>query len=257
MQAAPNCNMLWIGDRLGPIERACMRSVLRQGHKLSLWCYRPPAGVPDGVVLAYASRILPESAVVRHHSGSFALFSDWFRYALQRHQKGIWLDCDVYLIRPIPECDLLLTEFEPRLINGAVLKIPAENPMLDDLLALFERDIIPWWVPLPARIAALWRRATTGKADIAKMPWGMAGPWALTAYARRHKVAHLAAPAHLYSPVRWEDASWIRDTRQQLESRVADETIAIHLWNERIKEFKDQAAAQGSFLARLQAEGRD
>ena len=249
--------MLWSGERRGPVERACMRSVLRQGHRLSLWCYRPPAGVPDGVELADASGILPESAVVRHRSGSFALFSDWFRYALQRQGKGVWLDSDVYLFRPIPDCDLLLTEFEPRLINGATLKIPADSPMLKDLLALFEQDIIPWWVPLPARIAAMWRRATTGRADIARMPWGMAGPWALTAYARRHQLAHLAAPARVYSPVRWQDAGWIRDPGQRLESHVAEDTIALHLWNDRIKAFKDEPAAEGSFLARLQAEGAD
>jgi hypothetical protein len=250
------CNMLWVGDRLGSLERACMRSVMRQGHRLTLWCYSPPANVPAGVNVSDADGILPESSVIRHHkSGSVALFSDWFRYELQRHGKGVWLDSDVYLLRPIPDADYLLTEFEPTLINGAVLKIPHDSPMLNDLLALFERDIIPWWLPLPARIAARWRRITRGKADIARMPWGMAGPWALTAYARQHGVDRLAAAPELYSPVLWQDAAWISDPAQQLEARKGDSTIAVHLWNERIKGFKDAPAPRGSFLARLQEEG--
>lgn len=248
--------MLWVGERLGSLERACMRSVMRRGHRLTLWSYNPPANVPEGVMVADADEILPESSVIRHYkSGSVALFSDWFRYELQRHGKGVWLDSDVYLLRPIPDAEYLLTEFEPRLINGAVLKIPHDSPMLDDLLALFERDIIPWWLPLRARTAAHWRRITRGKADIARMPWGMAGPWALTAYARKHGVDCLAAAPELYSPVLWQEAAWISDPTQQLEARKGESTIAVHLWNERIKGFKDAPAPRGSFLARLQEEG--
>jgi hypothetical protein len=249
------CNMLWVGERLGTLERACIRSVLRQGHPLVLWCYDPPMGAPNGVPLADAAEILPASKIIRHHSGSVALFSDWFRYELQRQGKGVWLDGDVYLLRPIPDADYLLTEFEPGHLNGAVLRIPSDSPMLDDLLALFERDLIPWWVPMRARLAARLRRAIRGKADIAKMPWGMAGPYALTASARQHGLDHLAAPAALYSPVHWTQANWIRDPAKSLETRTSEETIAIHLWNERIKAFKEEAPPRGSFLERLQQEG--
>jgi hypothetical protein len=32
-------------------------------------------------------------------------------------------------------------------------------------------------------------------------------------------------------------------------------TVTVHLWNERIKHFKEKPAPKGSFLARLQQEG--
>ena len=251
------CNMLWIGDRLGAVERACMRSVMAQGHSLILWCYRAPGGIPAGVTLADAGEILPESCIIRHHSGSVALFSDWFRYALQRQEKGIWLDSDVYLLRPIPEADYLLTEFEPGLINGATLKIPAGSPMLNDLLVLFEENSIPSWVPLPARLAALWRRFATGTVDLGRLPWGIGGPWALTATARKYGLDRRASAPRLYSPIPWQEASWVLDPAQPLESRISTETIAVHLWNERIKAFKHTPAPEHSFLARLQREGTE
>src|SRR4051812_36919063 len=95
------CNMFWMGPRFGPVERACARSVLRQGHRLRLWCYRPVDGMPDGIERANAAEILPERSVITHATGSVSLFSNWFRYKLQRLGLGTWLDCDVYLLRPI------------------------------------------------------------------------------------------------------------------------------------------------------------
>src|SRR5690349_7920416 len=37
-----DCVTLWIGESLGAVERACLRSVLRQGHSLALYCYDRP-----------------------------------------------------------------------------------------------------------------------------------------------------------------------------------------------------------------------
>src|SRR5689334_5913692 len=95
------CVTLWIGESLGPVERACLCSVIRQGHRLVLYCYRRPAGVPEEVELKDAATILPESSVFYHRKGSVALFADWFRYELQRRGSGTWVDTDVYLLRPL------------------------------------------------------------------------------------------------------------------------------------------------------------
>jgi hypothetical protein len=53
----------------------------------------------------------------------------------------------------------------------------------------------------------------------------------------------------------WTDADWIRNPGLTLERVTTSQTVAVHLWNERIKTFKEVPAAPGSFLARLQAEG--
>ena len=57
------CNTLWIGPELGRVERACLRSFLRNGHPVTLYCYDEVAGVPEGVVLADAHEVLPAEQV--------------------------------------------------------------------------------------------------------------------------------------------------------------------------------------------------
>ena len=56
------CVTLWIGDHLGRVERACIRSVARH-HKVALYAYDYVRGVPDEVELRDASAILPYETV--------------------------------------------------------------------------------------------------------------------------------------------------------------------------------------------------
>lgn len=247
---------LWIGPALGPIERACLKSMVRQGHDVALYCYSEPRGVPAGVELRNAAAILPEDRIIRHHSGSVALFANWFRYALQAHGAGTWLDCDAYLLAPIEgDSPYYMGEFEPGHVNNGVLRTPPDSPVLAPLMDLFAEKSVPPWLPLRARIAAHWRLRTTGRSGLAQMPWGSAGPRALTALLRQHGLAHLALPPEILYPARWQDADWIADPDIRLEDVITPRTVSIHVWNERIKHFKDRPAAPGSFLARLQQEG--
>lgn len=250
------CVSLWIGPSLGAVERACLKSVLRQGHPLALYCYSPPAGVPDGVELRDAAQIIPQHRIIRHKSGSVALFADWFRYELQRRGLGTWLDTDIYLLKPLDgENAYLLGEEEPGRINNGVMRIPSDSPLLPPLLAMFEEKCVPFWLPPRARLAAWWRLRTTGSSGLADMHWGSTGPQALSALAARHGLAHLAEPPQVFYPARWQDAEWIRDPGVALQDVITGQTVALHLWNERIKRFKNLPAPGGSFLARLQAEG--
>jgi hypothetical protein len=248
-------NSLWIGERLGPIERACLRSVLRQGHALTLYCYRPPDAVPEGVELADAAEVLPQDQIITHAKGSVALFSDRFRYELQRRGLGGWLDTDVYLMRPLPESAYLFGFQDERWINGAVLRLPADCPMLPQLLALFDERAAPPWLAWRAKPAAWWRLLRDGRADLSQMPWGTAGPHALTALAKRHGLLQEALRPSVLYPAAYDDAGWIADPSIDLETIIGADTLAVHLWNELIRPFKDAPAAPGSFLARLQSEG--
>jgi hypothetical protein len=63
-------------------------------------------------------------------------------------------------------------------------------------------------------------------------------------------------PPDILYPVGWRDAEWIANPERKLEDVVTSRTVAIHLWNERVKQLKERPAAGGSFLARLQEEGR-
>lgn len=250
------CVTLWIGPSLGAVERACLRSIMRQGHSISLYAYEQPAGVPDGVEVRDASEILPKRLIVRHHTGSVALFSNRFRYELMRRGCGVWVDTDVYLLAPLPGDRLyLFGRCADGVINSCLLRLPPDSPLLPELLAPFDEREVPAWLPPRARAAAWWRLGTTGRTQIAKMPWGSLGPNAVTAAVRRHGLHDLALPTEVLCSVHWKDARWIHSPFIHVEHVTTPRTRAIHLYNEIIKGFKDQPAPAGSFLARLQDEG--
>jgi hypothetical protein len=251
----PRCATLWIGATLGAIERACLLSVVRQGHPVVLYCYQPPDGVPAGVEVRDASEVLAERHVIVHRTGSPSLFSNRFRYELQRQGGGIWIDTDAYLLAPLPERDYLFGVQDHELLGTAVLRLPHDAPILDELLQVFDERTVPEWLPALERLRARWRLGRSGRTGLAQMPWGTAGPHALTSLARRHGLDHWALDREVLFPGGWRDAGWIRDPTVALESVITSRTIGVHLFNETIKAFKDEPAPPGSFLARLQAEG--
>lgn len=238
------------------MERACLKSILRQGHPLALYCYEQPAGVPPGVELRDASAIIPQNRLIRHRTGSPALFANWFRYELQRRGAGTWVDCDLYLLAPLDGTSPhLFGEEAPDQINSAVLRCPSDSPLLPPLIALFNEDSVPSWLPLRSRMAAHLRLWRSGRSGLASMPWGSAGPKALSHVARLQGMSHLALPSDIFYPAPWQEAQWITDPSRTIEDVVTPRTVAVHLWNERIKHVKNRPARPGSFLARIQEEG--
>ncbi|HEX9963551.1 MAG TPA: hypothetical protein VGB04_01040 [Allosphingosinicella sp.] len=131
--------------------------------------------------MADAAAILPPARIVRHRGGSPSLFSNLFRYELQRRGLGTWMDSEVYLLAPIDgRSDYLLGYGAPGVINGALLRLPPDSPMLPPLIALFGEREVPPWLPWRARLAARLRLALRGRSGLADMPWGSAGPRALS-----------------------------------------------------------------------------
>ena len=229
---------------------------MRQGHPVTLYCYDEPARVPAGVVLADAGRVVSPDRMVLYPNGSVALFSNLFRYEAQRQGLGTWIDTDVYLVRPLDCVQPNLFGFEyPGMLNNAVLRLPADSPLLPGLIEPFDERTVPAWLPWRERWRAARRLRRDGRSDVARMPWGATGPRAITALARRHGLDGLAWPIAAFYPVHYSRADWLRDPTISVEQIVAPDTVAIHLWNEVIRPFKELPAPPGSFLDRLHREG--
>lgn len=232
--------------------------MLRQGHPVALYCYAAPQGVPLGVEIRDAEPVVPEGEMIRHRNGSVALFANRFRYELQRRNAGTWLDCDAYLLAPLDDsAPYLIGEEELGMVANGVLRMPADSPLLAPLLKLFEETHVPPWLPWRARVAAQWRMMRTGRALLSQMPWGVAGPRAMTALMKEHGLYHWALPSDILYPVHWRNAHWITDPDLSLEQMITSRTVSIHLFNEIIRGFKNDPAPAGSFLARIQEEGRE
>ena len=96
-----------------------------------LYVYGPVSNIPPGVELRDAEKILPAASVFTYSHegagrGSYAGFSNWFRYELLYRNGNIWIDLDVVCLQPFDFPDPLVFGWEQRgKVGSAVLKFPA------------------------------------------------------------------------------------------------------------------------------------
>jgi hypothetical protein len=136
-----NTHMLWAYGKLSNLEINCMKSFLSLGYRLNLWTYGDMMNAPKGAELRDARDIIPEAMVFSNKGGSYAGFSDLFRYAVLSKEGGLWADTDVVaLIKPehIPKDRFLVTERIPGgdslMVNGNVIFNP--EPAAGDVIDL-------------------------------------------------------------------------------------------------------------------------
>ena len=129
---------LWIGDRLGPIEQASIRSFLKVGDTFILYAYNPIIGIPPGVEVKDAQEILPCTRIIRHKkTGSPAIHADLFRYALLEKTGITWVDLDVIALKPFRfEGDYVFGYENERSVANGVLRLPKNSKTLQELLSI-------------------------------------------------------------------------------------------------------------------------
>lgn len=248
---------LWIGERLGPVERACLKSMVRHG-RVALYCYSKPIGVPEGVELRDALSIIALEDLRTHCGSRSDLYSDWFRYLLLARGLGTWLDMDVYVVGAIDgeRPYLFGRQQDPDSVNGAVLRAPPQSALLAALMGQFERREVPPWQPPRYYWPMRFRQMLSGRVELQRTRWGTTGPFALTALIARLGLESWVEPGERFYPISWKRADWILDSNVRLEDVITPDTAAVHLWNECIRDYKDRPPPAGSFLRRLHEEGR-
>jgi hypothetical protein len=130
---------LWIGEQLSPVEILCIRSFLQHGHTFNLWAYQPITNLPDGTTLMDANLVIPFGSVFSynntnkfgHGKGSYAGFSDIFRYRLLYLYGGWWTDMDITCLKPMK----INEEYVFRLngdkgVVGNLMKCPAGSLLM-------------------------------------------------------------------------------------------------------------------------------
>ncbi len=141
---------LWIGEQLSLMEQLTLRSFVTCGHRFVLWVYGKLAhDVPSGVDLQDAAKIVPRDRVFCYKSGfrpgSYAGFSDLFRYKLLYDCGGWWSDLDVACLKPLdfdqwyafhPHCDLGLA--------GSVIKAPPRSELMRRCAVRTAQDVDEW-----------------------------------------------------------------------------------------------------------------
>jgi hypothetical protein len=131
---------LWIGNRLSKLELLTVSSFIAHGHDFRLWTYSDVVTpLPEGVVLQDAAEILPRRAVFRSvvtdretgvGKGSFAGFSDLFRYKLLYDKGGYWTDMDITCLKPLDFSEPYVFRSHRVGVVGNLMKCPPGSPVM-------------------------------------------------------------------------------------------------------------------------------
>jgi hypothetical protein len=199
---------LWIGD-ISPLEWACMQSFVRCGHEFHLYVYDPIPAAPAGVVMRNAREILPAKRVFRNRrgigKGSFAGFSDLFRYTLIYDRGGWWVDMDVFCLRPFQFSAPYVLGSEDKPVATGVIKAPRGCQLMRQ--AIYNAEQIP---PASVKWNELGNVLGHAVADL--------------------RLMHYVLPSETFSPLVWhETPDYVRGNRRFTPSK---RNYAVHLYHE-------------------------
>jgi len=218
----PPVQMLWIDGPLSTLERLAMVSFLANGHAVHLYTYGDVPNTPDGVQRMNANDVLPDGPQCRvlqqgTGRGSWAFFSNLFRYQLLFEHGGLWCDTDVVCLRPLAFAAerprFFATERTPQAsvqgnlpirVASCALQAPARDPLLRECFK------------------------QAAKVDGDKAPWGSAGPELLTRLVNEKQLTQELLTPEVFCPVdHWNFVSLLQGAQL-----IGGETHAIHFWNE-------------------------
>ena len=202
---------LWIGSRLSVMEQLSIRSFLQNGYRFHLFTYQEVENIPEGTVVLHGEEILPPEEIFCYQrgygKGSYAAFSNMFRYKLLFDRGGWWTDLDSVCLRPLDgeEQHVMGHQRMPdgrREVASGLMKVPQGSPLMAHCLDVCR------------------------KADRAKLMWGHLGPALVTAAIAAMDVPVRILDPDAFYPIDYWDL-WPLVTDVSLPS----DGYAVHLWN--------------------------
>lgn len=231
---------LWMEGALSYLEQLCLKSFVDAGHKrVVLYHYGPLQNVPEGIELADANEILPQTNFLTHErTGSPALHSDLFRYRmLQKMRDTIWADTDAYCLRKFTTANGHFHGWESdKHVNGGVLGLPHDSATLAGLLAFTSDEfaIPPYYGPdYVAELEAARDKGTPVHAS--EQPWGVWGPHAVTHFLKECGEIRYALPQEALYPFTFKDRRNMLKRNFDVSGVVTENTSSIHLYGRRMR----------------------
>lgn len=133
---------LWIGNCLGQTQLLTIKSFLSQGFTFNLWVYdNLLTDIPSEVTLQDANDIIPEKQIfkypengqidVKFGKGSYAGFSDIFRYKLLYEHGGWYTDMDVTCLKtPDFSTDYVFRDHWLLPVVGNIMRCPPKSELM-------------------------------------------------------------------------------------------------------------------------------
>ena len=234
----PEVRTFWTGPDLSSYEDLSLRSAVAAGARVLLYTYNKTLNVPKGVELADAREVLSGPLYQFHHKDgdlSLALHSDLFRYLAIQKFGGWYMDLDIVVMKPsLPDDKVYLAYQEDGVANAAVMKFPAQSPIMtaaiDEAMRLLPEAGI-----------------STPGAD-----HGIVGPVLITRLASDYAIDHLIRPKVSAYEIHPNEVLMFFDPAQceAALQRVASSDF-VHLWNDLWRALripKNMGPPEGSFL---------
>lgn len=230
---------LWIGDELGPLETASIRSFLDTGHRYILYSYGKVRNVPPGVQRRDAKEVFPTTSIITvRKNGHSSLHADLFRYRMMEKTGLLWVDLDVIALREFRFSLPMVFGYESDLIvNNAVLYLPPTSKTLQSLLR-YHID----FVGLPAHLKGFrrlryWIKSWGRGLPIDRWPWGSLGPQGLTHYLGLHGELRHALPISAFYSVPLQEVWKFAEPGALAISDLPKDAYAVHLWGSALKRY--------------------
>ncbi|WP_395448197.1 hypothetical protein ACHMW7_25520 [Aminobacter sp. UC22_36] len=229
-------NAVWIGRKLGPVHAACLRSFLKHGYGVLLHTFERPEDTPDGVEIFDAHQLMKPEEIVQHRaSGSYALASDIYRYRIQREGMGLYVDADMYCLRPFPVSDCVLGWESDNYLGSAVLKFPQQSKFLAAVIESAENPhFIPPWMSSGRRRTLAARRLLGRPKHVSRMPWGTIGPHLITYWAKKLNALRQASPIDYFYPLHYEQTKLLMQPGLSVEDIASPRSYLMHLWSSQL-----------------------
>jgi len=274
----PGIGSLWIGDSLSRLERACIRQMLNMGHAVTLYSLGQIESVPDDVQQVDAREIIGNRKAFpwmgqtrfwgnRNHrfSGSYALFSDMFRYHMLTATDLIWVDLDVFLLRPLL-CSpngmgyyFVLNEksrsqWLRKSIENGILRLPQNSQALQNLNEFCEDEYpVPPFCPSEQRVWLRILHILGMPKHVSRLRWGVWGPQALYYFLEKSGEIKYAFQS---------DRTWHRQIEElfkphmEFKASLPTECDAIHLQGAGLRpRLQNQGIPSGSYIQWLLQQG--
>lgn len=230
----PTINAVWIGKELAPVNAACLASFVRAGHQTVLHAFDEIEDLPAGIEIFDASRLMAREEIrsyVFNRNVSPALASDIYRLRLLREGMGVYVDCDVYCLKPFPDEEYLFGWETDGSINSAVMKTPNDSELLRAMLKDAENpDFVPPWYRSRQRRKLRLRSFFKNAYTRSYLEWASLGPRLLTYHVKRLGLEYLAKDIDYFYPLDYSHRRLLNCPGLTLDDHVTHRTLGLHLW---------------------------
>jgi hypothetical protein len=204
---------LWIGSRLSVMEQLSIRSFLDHGYRFHLYTYQAMENVPQGTTVLRGEEILPANKMFCYRKGygkgSYAAFSNCFRYKLLLERGGWWTDLDSVCIRSL--------DYNDEHVLG--------NERAPDGLCRPAAGMIK--APRGSRLIEYCWEACQ-KVDLPRVVWGQIGPRLMA-----EAIRVTGVPVRILDPPAWYPIDYWDVWQLISGAALPPDCQAIHLWQSR------------------------